>query len=166
MTETTPTSSNVEGKKTVDTLLSRVTSALADQEHEQVFTIGGKLDAVDSHVTLRWDAKGGDDAGNKAAGRKVTFPVPEGDEGFQNLLKDCEPATFGLGQKDVLDETYRKDGKMDTTEFCTNFTPYEHGIIDAVVQALAQSRQIEGQPSRGVKAELYKLNVGFLPSTL
>jgi hypothetical protein len=166
MAESIPTSSNVEAEKTVDTLLSRVTSALADQEHEQVFTIGGKLDAVDSHVTLRWDAKSGDDTGNKPAGDKVTFPVPKDSEDFQRLLKDCEPATFGLGQRDVLDETYRKAGKMDTTEFCTNFTPYEHGIIDAVVQALAQSRQIEGQRSRGVKAELYKLNVGFLTSTL
>jgi hypothetical protein len=99
MAETIPTSSNVEAEKTVDTLLSRVTSALADQEHEQVFTIGGKLDAVDSHVTLRWDAGSGDDAGNKHAGGKVTFPVPKDSEDFQRLLKDCEPATFGLGQR-------------------------------------------------------------------
>lgn len=166
MTEITPASPNVAGEKTIDTLLSRVTSALADQEHEQVFTLGGKLDAADSHVTLRWDAKSGDEASNKPAGGKVTFPAPEGDESFQRLLKDCEPATFGLGQKDVLDETYRKAGKMDTSDFCTNFTPYEHGIIDAVVQALAQSRQVEGQRSRGLKAELYKLNVGSFTCTL
>ena len=32
---------------------------------------------------------------------------------LEKLTQACEPATFGLNQEDVLDETYRKAGKLD-----------------------------------------------------
>lgn len=48
---------------------------------------------------------------------------------------------------------------MDVTDFCTNFNLAEHGIIDRVVQALVQAGLSETQHN-GVRAELYKLNVG------
>lgn len=32
----------------------------------------------------------------------------------------------------VLDEDYRKAGKMDVSQFCTNFDLIEYGIIDYV----------------------------------
>lgn len=35
------------------------------------------------------------------------------------LSSACQPATFGLNQRDVLDETYRKAGKLDTTIFAS-----------------------------------------------
>lgn len=154
----------------VDSLLKEVTSALDDQKHQHIFAIGGRLDVLDSQadnapsahpINLRWDRKNGDDA--DIVGDKATFPIPEGntsiEQAFQRLLQDCAPATFGLGQKDVLDESYRKAGKMDKEDFCTNFTPYEHGIMYTVIQALAQSRQ-SNEIYRGLRAELYKLNVG------
>lgn len=37
------------------------------------------------------------------------------------LLQDCQPATFGKGKEEVFDEEHRKAGKMDVTDFCTNF---------------------------------------------
>lgn len=179
----TPDNASATGTREVDTLLDRVVSALEDQKDTQVFAIGGKLDASASHITIRWDGKSTDD--DEHVGRRVRLPLQEGhdetnEEGdFQKLLQDCAPATFGLGQKDVLDESYRKAGKMDTSDFCTNFNPYEHGIMDAVIQALAQSHQskagqiqegqdeeeqdkdekVEEEQNRGLKAELYKLNV-------
>lgn len=70
--------------------------------------------------------------------------------------------------KDVLDETYRKASKLDATDLCTDFCPYEAGIIDIVTQTLLpptveQSR--DGRRNRkGVRAELYKLNVYSVPS--
>lgn len=80
------------------------------------------------------------------------------DEGLQTLellIKTCQPATFGLGSKDVYDENYRKAIKLDETDFSTNFNPYVAGIIDAIGQALLPS----GHEQRGIRAELYKLNV-------
>ncbi|KAF5374125.1 hypothetical protein D9615_008850 [Tricholomella constricta] len=53
---------------------------------------------------------------------------------LEALSAACEPATFGLDQLDVLDESYRKAGKMDTL-----LNGADEGKI--------------------LKAELYKLNV-------
>jgi hypothetical protein len=82
---------------------------------------------------------------------------------FEELLKMCDPATFGLGGKDVLDEQYRKAGKLDKTQFSTGFHPHDYGIVDTIKQTLlpnALSHVMEGRVAhRGVMAELYKLNV-------
>ncbi|KDQ65042.1 hypothetical protein JAAARDRAFT_167888 [Jaapia argillacea MUCL 33604] len=73
-----------------------------------------------------------------------------------HLLSDaCQPATFGLNQQDVLDETYRKAGKMDSSNFATKFSPEAAGLID-----LVRSELLEGhEGTKHVIAELYKLNV-------
>ncbi|OAP60608.1 hypothetical protein AYL99_05610 [Fonsecaea erecta] len=111
-------------------------------------------------VTIRWDS-------TSAIGSsyKVTLPCPASQRpSFEQLLKDCQPATFGLGGKDVLDETYRKAGKLDETDFCTNFSPYALGIIDTAAQALAPNNCTQTNETHGVRAELYKLNVYAAPS--
>lgn len=84
----------------------------------------------------------------------VTFPKAH----FAKLLEECQPATFGIGREEVLDEEYCKAVKMDTTAFCTSFTPYEYGVIDAINKALVRCGKTT-EDQRGVKAELYKLNV-------
>ena len=38
-------------------------------------------------------------------------------EALNQLERACEPATFGRNDEDVLDETYRKAGKMDSDNF-------------------------------------------------
>ena len=48
---------------------------------------------------------------------------------------------------------------MDPNDFCTDLNPYEYGIVDTINQALAQGSHSAGK-GFGVKAELYKLNVG------
>ncbi|KDQ65043.1 hypothetical protein JAAARDRAFT_75422 [Jaapia argillacea MUCL 33604] len=72
------------------------------------------------------------------------------------LLSDaCQPATFGVDQQDVLDETYRKAGKMDSSNFATKFSPEAAGLVD-----LVRSELLEGcEGSKPIIAELYKLNV-------
>ena len=50
---------------------------------------------------------------------------------FNDLLKACVPATFGLDGEDILDETYRKAGKLDRSQFSTDFRPHHYGIVDA-----------------------------------
>ncbi len=67
------------------------------------------------------------------------------------------PASFGLAGKNVYDEGYRKALKLDTSQFSTNFCPYTLGIVDAIAQILLPEAS-KGK-ERGVKAELYKLNV-------
>ena len=72
---------------------------------------------------------------------KVIFP-PLGsldDSGLLALVKACTPATFGLGGKDVLDETYRKAGKLDREDFCVDFHPADYGIVSAIAQTLLPS---------------------------
>lgn len=90
---------------------------------------------------------------------KLTLPLTqEGDVRFAQLLKDCQPATFGRGGEDVYDESYRKALKMDPTSFCTTFDPYSLGIVDTIAQVLLPSA-LDSTTNRAVKAELYKLNV-------
>ena len=56
---------------------------------------------------------------------------------------------------DVLDESYRKAGKLDVVNFSTKFKLEKSGIMNTVRAAL-----LEGHDSnRPVEAELYKLNV-------
>jgi hypothetical protein len=72
-----------------------------------------------------------------------------------NLSAACEPATFGVDQKDVLDESYRKARKLDVANFATKFKLHKSKIMDVVCAAL-----LEGHDgNRPVEAELYKLNV-------
>jgi hypothetical protein len=97
-------------------------------------------------------------------GGKVTFPSSDS-SGLEQLLQACTPATFGSGGKDVLDETYRKAEKLDRANFSVDFHPHDYGILDAIAQTLLPSiyplGKKEGREEHwGVKAELYKLNVG------
>ncbi|KAK7991459.1 hypothetical protein PG988_000253 [Apiospora saccharicola] len=121
-------------------------------------------------ITIRWDVKDGD--GNTAdsqvanACAKLNLPsvTGAGDEAsLKRLVEHCQPATFGRGGKDILDESYRRAGKMDPTAFCTTFDPYSTGIIDTVAQVLLPS-VYDSATHRGVRAELYKLNVYSGPS--
>ncbi|KAL5482433.1 hypothetical protein ACEPAI_9027 [Sanghuangporus weigelae] len=77
------------------------------------------------------------------------------DEQLQHLSETCDKATFGLNQADVLDESYRKAGKLDSMYFCTKLDLEQSGLMDVVRYNL-----LEGHDSNSpIKAELYKLNV-------
>ncbi|KAF4341782.1 hypothetical protein FBEOM_4293 [Fusarium beomiforme] len=160
-------SQSAEDPSSLEDLLSAVSSALDKRAGKDIFAIGGSVGDEDSSsngtnhsVIIRWD--------NKEHGKCSSLKLPLGDGtvsqvAFNTLLSDCQPATFGVGSKEVLDEEYRKAGKMDTEDFCTNFNPYEHGIVDTINQVLAQASQSDAR-GLGVKAELYKLNVYSGPS--
>lgn len=82
------------------------------------------------------------------------------------LVDACQPATFGFGGKDVLDESYRKATKLDASAFSTNFHPHDCGILGSVQQILLPSMVAGGQNigvgPQGARAELYNLNVRFV----
>jgi hypothetical protein len=142
-------------------LLEDVSKALERQASKGVFAVGGEIEFQPSSdpVTIRWDSS------NSQEGCRVSLPIKKDDEAsncaFQQLLKDCRPATFGRGEEEVLDEEYRKAGKMDKTDFSTTFNLAQDRIMYTVHQALVQSTHLNEKNKKlnGVSAELYKLNV-------
>lgn len=74
----------------------------------------------------------------------------------EDLSNACQPATFGLNQKDILDETYRKAGKLDAGNFLWGFTPDGAGDFASEV---ASGLFPWGSLEEGIRFELYKLNV-------
>ena len=160
-------------------LLKKLSAAVNGQFVNATFACGGSVpvtstgnDDVKSPkspfsppVTIRWDRPG------QEFSSKTTFPLPPPASqirtGFGDLLARCQPATFGVGGTDVLDENYRKAGKLDNADFSTNFHPHNCGILDAVQQILLPSTvngaQATGAGPYGVRAEVYKLNVCLAP---
>ncbi|KAK8859871.1 oxidoreductase 2OG-Fe(II) oxygenase family protein [Apiospora arundinis] len=121
-------------------------------------------DAKKQHdpITIRWDVNDSKDVD------KLNLPLIPGagvggETSLKRLVQHCQPATFGRDGKDVYDESYRRASKMDPTAFCTTFNPYTPGIIDTVAQVLLPS-VYDSVTHRGVRAELYKLNVYSAPS--
>ena len=113
-------------------------------------------ECVSSPVTLRWDAPDGKTPSHST---KLNFPLDDATgQNLLNLLSATAPASFGRGGENVLDETYRKAFKLDTSKFSSTFNPYELGIVDTIAQLLLPST-IDSRAYRSVRAELYKLNV-------
>jgi len=117
-------------------------------------------------VSLRFDQGNGETT-------KITFPIEPANtqDDLAELLKTCTPATFGVGGRDVLDESYRKAGKLDSTDFSVDFHPYDFGVVDAIAQTLLPGigkmmRSLNSAENNsehwGVVAKMYKLNVSFL----
>ncbi|KAF7329115.1 Fe2OG dioxygenase domain-containing protein [Mycena kentingensis (nom. inval.)] len=76
------------------------------------------------------------------------------DEQLEQLAKACERASFGLNQENVLDENYRKAGKMDLDKFAARFDV--SGVLGVVAPYLFED---QGTGASTLHAEMYKLNV-------
>jgi hypothetical protein len=83
----------------------------------------------------------------------IDFSTAVSDNQLEKLAQACQPATFGVKQQAVLDESYRKAGKMDAVDFSTNFNPSSAGIIDNIRCLLLK------KPEMSIQVELHKLNV-------
>jgi hypothetical protein len=135
--------------------------AARDCIHEHVTVDTEPL--VSPPVVIRWDLPSG------KAIRKMTLPAVQKarrTSAISELLKDCSPATFGHKGQEVLDPSYRRAVKLDSHQFCTSFSPYDFGVIDAIAQTLlpeiaqvSSGTPTEFQEHWGVVTELYKLNV-------
>ncbi|KAF9466897.1 hypothetical protein BDZ94DRAFT_1319067 [Collybia nuda] len=74
---------------------------------------------------------------------------------LDSLVQACVPATVGVDQCDVLDESYRKAGKIDFADFAAKFDVDQGGIVDRIrAQLLAGLDE-----SKPIRTELSKLNV-------
>ncbi|KAI0684519.1 hypothetical protein BC835DRAFT_1553058 [Cytidiella melzeri] len=78
------------------------------------------------------------------------------DKDLKELADNCDPATFGRNQEDVLDETYRSAGKLDVTHFSTLFDPAQSGVIGAIQDVLLEGYE---RTHTALSYKLYKLNV-------
>lgn len=160
--------------------IERLSELICTQQSKTSFTCGGSIavrtgknDSDTSWVTnptepihsspinIFWASK------RKGKVNKVTLPIKgDGDSDkmskLRKLVGDCSPASFGRGQKEVLDETYWRAGKMDLEDFATSFHPADFGLIQHVEQTLLPSVLSDSENSfqaKGLIAELYKLNV-------
>ena len=164
-------------------LLQDLSAAVNGQAAAATFACGGSVPIVEpaamanssysepirtcSPITLRYDA------GSASAKSRISFPLPPDSEVSQSMLDGlvdaCQPATFGLEGKDILDESYRKATKLDASAFSTNFHPHDCGIIESIQQILLPSTIPGGQTigigPQGARAELYNLNVCYASFT-
>ena len=82
----------------------------------------------------------------------IKFPLSAEDE--QKLLKVCEPATFGKGNKEVLDPEYRQAFKAEGDKLFTSFDLHSTSLLGEIQAALSPD-----QSNMNLTAELDKLNV-------
>ena len=106
--------------------------------------------------------------------RRINFSDVTSEE-LEYLASTCDPATFGVKNEDVFDESYRKAGKLDSENFALSLDirdvragkSKKIDIIDAIYYGLLRGNEIwkQGKYSNGehikkeVVPELYKLNV-------
>ncbi|KAJ7655334.1 hypothetical protein B0H17DRAFT_1021636 [Mycena rosella] len=75
-----------------------------------------------------------------------------------DMAAACQAATFGLNQTDVLDESYRKAGKMNLSRFSPHLDVVASGLLDAISPDILDGQDTDGD--KILRAELlYKLNV-------
>ncbi|KAH9831433.1 uncharacterized protein C8Q71DRAFT_715313 [Rhodofomes roseus] len=77
------------------------------------------------------------------------------EESAKHLAESCDSATFGLNNQDVLDESYRKAGKLDRKHFSPAFDLASTGLLGIIETELIE----RNKESPSIRAELYKLNV-------
>ncbi|KAI0949986.1 hypothetical protein AcV7_008595 [Taiwanofungus camphoratus] len=92
--------------------------------------------------------------GKDNTARRIDF-LKTSERELEHLAQTCDAATFGVNQRDVLDESYRKAGKLDTAHFAIKFDPTHLGLIDAIRMNLLEGHEAQGS----IHAELYKVNV-------
>ena len=83
----------------------------------------------------------------------IDFSTAVSDVQLEHLAQACQPATFGVEQKDILDESYRKAEKMDAVNLSTNFNSNNTGIMHAICGLLLKNTESP------IRVELHKLNV-------
>lgn len=144
---------SIDGQRSLSSFACGGTIKIADTKPEK---------GSSSPVSIFWALE------NDSYARKVVLPLrnlaaDSNQQVLDQLVNDCSPATFGRGEEDVLDPTYRKAGKMDPDQFATTFDLPKFSILKNIEQILLPSISTkEGSKIqfRKLSAELYKINVG------
>ncbi|KAJ7738026.1 hypothetical protein B0H14DRAFT_3516169 [Mycena olivaceomarginata] len=85
------------------------------------------------------------------------------EEDLVALASACDRATFGMDQKDVLDECYRKAGKMDLAKFAARPDVVASGLVDAISPDILQGQTTDG-PGSFFKAHMIGSLVVIFPT--
>ncbi|KAJ7604700.1 hypothetical protein DFH06DRAFT_1386838 [Mycena polygramma] len=132
---------------------------LRDSLDAQVPYTGGIHPVKAEDLTIYYDVAGEKNARARLMLRLGGSRIDLGNATAEDLValaSACDQATFGKDQKDVLDETYRKAGKMDLNKFAARLDVVSSGLIDAISPDLLQGQDTD---TKALRAELYKLNV-------
>ncbi|KAE8138550.1 hypothetical protein BDV38DRAFT_281857 [Aspergillus pseudotamarii] len=172
-------SANPSQLNDIDTALEELMTTIAGERSAASFACGGtipisKTDTNDGAnatptsplVKVYWSLQ------EEINARKVILPLDHtsadsSPAALKQLVSDCSPATFGRGNEDILDPSYRQAGKMEPANFTTTFHPADFRIITLIERILLPSVSDHTENSlmgRAIFAELYKLNVYSGPS--
>jgi hypothetical protein len=123
-------------------LLKDLTSSLTRHARSATFACGGSVPVGDSSAGSALDEAAGDAVvsattnevqirfGEYGKGFSVVLPGSDStSEGVKELLSACLPASSGRSGEAVLDEEYRKAGKLDEKDFATNFCVRPHTTL-------------------------------------
>jgi hypothetical protein len=136
-----------EASQTEASLMEQIRASLATHARSSTFVCGGSVPSEDIYdpppVQVRY--------GSNGLGSILNLPgsQPSSKE-FKNLLKVSLPATFARAGEEVLDEDYRKAGKLDRGNFTTDFCPYAAGIADTLTQMLLP-QTVQSKHNRSIK---------------
>ncbi|KAF7338753.1 Fe2OG dioxygenase domain-containing protein [Mycena sanguinolenta] len=114
----------------------------------QVPYTGGVYPVKVEDLVIYYDAEGENGPRRIDLGKATEKDLAE-------LTAACQKATFGVGGADVLDESYRKAGKMDIERFAARFDV--SGLLETVAPEILQGQNTD--EDKFLKPELYKLNV-------
>jgi hypothetical protein len=78
---------------------------------------------------------------------------------LEPLIASCQSATFGRNNEDVLDESYRKAGKLDRSQFGLSLDGAGSVSLEKVAKQIFEAEGDVGVDQDDIEAELYKLNV-------
>ncbi|KAJ5659036.1 hypothetical protein N7507_005487 [Penicillium longicatenatum] len=175
---TEPSGSNKEAKAYLskhefDEICGRLEKTIVDEKDSSAFVCGGTIPIKDkaaesknhtkpsNPITIFWESK---DEVSQA--KKLVLPLRDSsDTGLHQLVADCEPASFGKGQENVMNPEYRKAGKLEPSQFATSFHFMEFGLHEIIENILIPPLDFkEKDAPRRIEAELYKLNVYSGPS--
>ncbi|KDQ10461.1 hypothetical protein BOTBODRAFT_178123 [Botryobasidium botryosum FD-172 SS1] len=120
----------------------QLAQALSEHDNNPVFC-SGIWKASPADLVLFY----GEDDG----ARRIKFPSTAAAQ-LEALADACAKATFGHEHEDVLDESYRKAGKMDVEQFALKFDVNSSGLLEHVRRSLFPM----DSKLRPVRAELYK----------
>ncbi|EDU49606.1 conserved hypothetical protein [Pyrenophora tritici-repentis Pt-1C-BFP] len=129
-----------------------IVQVLSEVLKHPTYACGGTIEYT-SDIDVHWDSAGSTE--RLVIRHNECGPEPDA---LEKLLQDAIPADSAVRGKEVTDETYRKAFELDASTFCTNFSPYEAGIIDFIGQGLLPKSPCESQAY--YEAELHRLNIG------
>jgi hypothetical protein len=128
-------------------LMDEIKASLAIHARSATFACGGSIPIEQTHPkvttkTVSFSPPVQVRYGWNGLGSTLNIPGSEpSSKELKELLNASLPATLARARQEVLDEDYRKAGKLDQGQFATDFCPHALGIVDTLTQMLLPQTQ-------------------------